>query len=982
MGSGLPTNEVYELLQDKKGFLWIGSDAGLLRYDGYRFTLFTNSRSRGTATTGLSEDNNGRIWCSNFSGQVFYTEGDSLLLFEPWEKRYKQSYADVTYDGKNSIYISNFKNKIYKYSIDKQEESIVIDDEHTKKKIFTVHDGNVLYTMLDSGLVKMINGRSSQEVRRLNKNGTALAVKVLENLVYYNSYLKKQTLCFQRKNPGNPEPVLYYYSNSALYLHDATTVLQKLNAYPLCCYDDDAGNLLVGTHNGMYWLRKNAAGEWSVHSYLLDGNGISYIIKDREGSFWISTLKNGIFKIANENVWTIPASLFMSKSSGINHLASNNNELLFGTAISGEVFSYNVNNGRVRQIPVKETRDAQALEYNSNNGLLYISKIKTSVYNPVRNQVYEMGAVVTNAKDYYFTADGGIFSTGSSLFLAGETKNTGLLQKMYLLFDTIHIPYNYLPAENKNWKQLILSEQRNKGVWFDESSNTLWCGLVDGLVYYENKKAARLIDPVTAQPIIATGFAQAPNADLYVGTVEQGVYQIRNKKVLNRYSAGNGLLSDKIKRIYLKNNILWIVNGGAVQGMDIESGKIKTIDTHDGLQSAEVYDVETINHMVYVATAAGLQVFPETIETKNRQAPLSALASLVADDKSYPLDGNIRLASDTKNITIALQGIALKSDGAFMYQYRLLPDTSWISVGASENKIRYSSLSPGQYIFQSRVINEDGIMSNETSEVRFTISKAWWQQWWFIASCVLFILLVVYFIFRARLETGRRKANEVIAKAKVQEELRQSQLASLKAQMNPHFMFNALNSIQEFILLNDKKQANMYMGKFADLMRMTLDMSNKSEVALEDEIKSLSVYLELESLRFEKDFTYHINVDNNINPAHIYLPSMLVQPYVENAVKHGLLHQPGEKKVSIAFTLPQKNMLICTITDNGIGRKRSAEINAQRIKKHTSFATGATQKRLELLNHERGQAISVQYSDLADTNGQVSGTSVTLSIPF
>ena len=174
----------------------------------------------------------------------------------------------------------------------------------------------------------------------------------------------------------------------------------------------------------------------------------------------------------------------------------------------------------------------------------------------------------------------------------------------------------------------------------------------------------------------------------------------------------------------------------------------------------------------------------------------------------------------------------------------------------------------------------------------------------------------------------------------------------------------------------------MYMGKFADLMRMTLDMSNKNLVALTDEIKILHLYLELEALRFEENFSTSITVADNIHVADIQVPAMLIQPYIENAVKHGLLHRQGDRNLSVAFTLHTPCILTCTITDNGIGRKRSGEINAMRLSRHTSFASGATQKRLELLNVDRPLSIALQIEDLMDANGQPSGTSVTIKIPF
>lgn len=208
------------------------------------------------------------------------------------------------------------------------------------------------------------------------------------------------------------------------------------------------------------------------------------------------------------------------------------------------------------------------------------------------------------------------------------------------------------------------------------------------------------------------------------------------------------------------------------------------------------------------------------------------------------------------------------------------------------------------------------------------------------------------------------------------------ELTALKSQMNPHFIFNALNSIQEFIILNDKKKANQFMGKYADLVRSTLQMSDKESITLDEEVKSLELYLELEKLRFEDNFNYRINIAEALQERNDRLPAMLIQPYVENAIKHGLLHQQGNKTVTINFQIELNNPSIikCIIEDNGIGRARSAELNAMRLKKHTSFSTGATQKRLQLLNKGKDNAIVVAFEDLKDHLGQANGTRVTLRI--
>lgn len=173
----------------------------------------------------------------------------------------------------------------------------------------------------------------------------------------------------------------------------------------------------------------------------------------------------------------------------------------------------------------------------------------------------------------------------------------------------------------------------------------------------------------------------------------------------------------------------------------------------------------------------------------------------------------------------------------------------------------------------------------------------------------------------------------------------------------------------------------MYMGKFADMMRLILDMSNKDMIALDEELRSLDLYLQLEALRFEEQFSYSITKDKSINDGYINMPPMIIQPYVENAIKHGLLHKQGEKKLDIHFSLMNEHTLCCTVSDNGIGRKRSNEINEMRQKKYSSFATGATQKRLDLLNYRKRELISVAYKDLYDAAGQATGTVVTINIP-
>jgi len=253
-------------------------------------------------------------------------------------------------------------------------------------------------------------------------------------------------------------------------------------------------------------------------------------------------------------------------------------------------------------------------------------------------------------------------------------------------------------------------------------------------------------------------------------------------------------------------------------------------------------------------------------------------------------------------------------------------------------------------------------------------------------------LITVLILLSSLLYLGRMRATkkaqlvtlelrEAQKRLALEKQYRDSELKALKAQMNPHFIFNALNSIQEYIILNKKDLAGDYLGKFADLMRKYLKHSDSGTLSIQDEIESLEMYLDLESLRFEDTLEYSFKVSETINKDGSHIPTMLIQPYIENALKHGLLHRKTDRKLWITFLKINHNTIECHIEDNGVGRKRAAEIKAQSTPMHHSFATKATENRLDLLNYGKDRKIGVEIEDLLQDDGSAKGTRVILKIP-
>lgn len=224
---------------------------------------------------------------------------------------------------------------------------------------------------------------------------------------------------------------------------------------------------------------------------------------------------------------------------------------------------------------------------------------------------------------------------------------------------------------------------------------------------------------------------------------------------------------------------------------------------------------------------------------------------------------------------------------------------------------------------------------------------------------ILLTAAIVTLIFIVRIRIIRKRAS-------IQQDLTSSQLAAINAQMNPHFMYNTLNSIQDLILKSDIKNTNYYLSRFSSLMRKILEASQHNTILLDEEIEILELYLTLEKLRFGDEFIYKITCDDAIDTSRVLIPSIIIQPFIENAINHlGLLHKKDNKKLEVKFEL-KSNTLVCIITDNGVGRKRAEEIKQRSPLKHKSFATKATEKRLTLINSYRQQAIDLQILDLKE----------------
>jgi LytS/YehU family sensor histidine kinase len=215
----------------------------------------------------------------------------------------------------------------------------------------------------------------------------------------------------------------------------------------------------------------------------------------------------------------------------------------------------------------------------------------------------------------------------------------------------------------------------------------------------------------------------------------------------------------------------------------------------------------------------------------------------------------------------------------------------------------------------------------------------------------------------------------------LQQRTAELEMQALRAQMNPHFIFNCLNAINHFILVNEVNTASDYLTKFSRLIRMVLDNSFRKDIFLSEELESLRLYIELEQIRFDHHFSCGISIPDDFDISDIVIPPMLLQPFVENAIWHGLMHKDGDGILNVEIK-KENEFLICSISDNGIGRKKSADLKSLFSANRKSLGMNLTASRLQLLNEEIGNQIGLQITDLLDDVDQSAGTRVVISIPI
>jgi len=368
---------------------------------------------------------------------------------------------------------------------------------------------------------------------------------------------------------------------------------------------------------------------------------------------------------------------------------------------------------------------------------------------------------------------------------------------------------------------------------------------------------------------------------------------------------------------------------------------------------------------------------------RNKEIPTPYLAAVEVLNQPYDcvLDGSpLRLRPNQNFFSIGFSAQAYTMAKDVKFRYRLSGFDDWTEAGG-RRFATYTNVPGGDYVFQLQAANNEGVWNKNVLQLPVHIATAFWRTWWFRAGLIVLALIGIYALYRYRVSQLKKKQR---LKSEYERKLANVEMSALLAQMNPHFLFNSLNSIDSYIIRNESKKASEYLNNFARLMRLILQNSRSNYISLKDELEALELYLQMESLRFKNKFSYSIRVDDNLDSNSIVIPPMLIQPYVENAIWHGLMHKANGEEGKVELALYKKeNNLLCVVRDNGIGRKRAAEIKERKQTTYKrSMGMQITEDRIEIINKLYNIHTSVQVYDIENEEGEGKGTQVELIIPI
>ncbi len=923
---GLPGMFIYDLHIDGNGYLYLGTDKGLCKYNGVEFTLYPFADNSITSVSSIRESSSGEIYCRSFTNQIFHLSADTLYPILSHTNKAGSGERLAEFQVYSDSLIICYTKELHVVSPHTGKGRILFFNSLNPFDEFTdvLFDHDTLWVGSINTIYKFHSGQLLGTLSAVQ--GEKYLTKHKGQLIYVNRNNKKGLFDLNGKNlmaelGNNLNPIYTRSIGDKLWV----------------CSNEG----LVSQNDGLT---------------LLADKKISDIVEDHQGNTWISSAGYGLYLLSD-----LALSHFKHNSSVDEILLriTASQDRLFVSSNRGKIHQYNPEGKYIGSLSISQASEINALIYDEKGSRLYSSYGIYEIDGNASKQVYN--TYIGNSLRLDPFGQLLISYHAGSGILKWNGRHEPKALKLPWLETDIYFKDSILFLGDKKRSRCAIYSNLYKGYLV---------GFFDNLSLVQAQGKSSILNP-DGNAIRVNDMIEIDNT-LYLGTTNDGVWSVDKKGWRHLYD-GNGLPHNHVKRIKEEKNGVWILTEQGIAFIN-HNGEIDIVDPRLRLNILQLNDIHPWRDNLWLASSEGLLSYPIKNIFDDRALPKADIEIRHSDGKLLLHNGVYDY--NANSITVKLNSAMLGSYGQHRYRYRLKGlDSGWRETPAQSNTISFGALPPGKYEFQAYISNFGQL--SEVSAFSFGIDSPWWLEWWFIIFQIILFGGLVYVSFIMMSLRYKKKQNQ-------REKLFRSQLTALRAQMNPHFLYNVLNSVQGMIYSNKKVEAGDYLGKFSDLMRKILDTSDKQSISLQHEIEMLNLYLELESMRFDGELHYQLNLEIGVEAFEIMVPTMVLQPFVENAIKHGLLHKKGSKQltIEIAYTKSPFPEVQVIINDNGIGRTASRQIQALKEKKSASFATHAINSRIELLNKARERPISIQIEDKLYEAGISAGTRVTIRIPI
>jgi ligand-binding sensor domain-containing protein len=897
---GLPSNDIYNCIEDKKGFLWIATENGLAKFDGKNFKIYTSAQGLpDNEILAVDADSAGVIWVMPFQrNPAYYDERSDRFINSKKDPELKKiTLASVNYTHPLSGGGMAFCN--------------------SNGGIFIYQNGKCTEIILPADLKFL---RSGSHIIQLSKNDfisvSADSVRFFKNRRYSGAqYLGRKTYRTA-------------YVNNNIYLADSVKLVkipfsaegkpgkatENILPFEIATLNFTGNQIAISSSNGNIYLADTATLNISRQAFSFNAL-IRYLYEDKAGNTWICTKETGLIRYQQKGILTIGEAAFQRN---FNTLSFFKNQLIAGTNDGRLLYYSGAYNYLEKILPSQKSYS---------NWVRRIVPYKDKLYVASEGPVYVLEKNNIAQLTLRFVANKDIFLVNDSLMLLG---NTGFVKSINPLTNRI------IDSQKIRVTKLCASSPENI---FVGSNNGLykWNGKKE-MHYYGNEFS------ILNNRVSALSYNKEDKI-LWVGLATDSFVAMQNDRVLGIIPLGIQLPGNITRAIYCsQKNMVWIGTNKALARIKYRVEKsllkysITVFTTSDGIAGKQINDIAERNDTMYVATTGGISIIPATLNYITRNIPVY-ISGIKFNYSDTILQHEYDLPWKLNNISLSYTATDLAATTERIYQYRI-NSNSWITT-QNEN-LELQQLAPGKYILQIRALKRNGVPSAVYAELIFTLATPFWKSTWFYFLITVISIAALFYFFQKR---NKKKREQTIQKLLTEKRLQELELKALKAQINPHFVFNCLNSIK---FLNHKKrfaETEKYLDKFSYLLRRTLDFSGLHNISLKDEIAYSKNYLELETLRLGEKMSYEIKTDPCINTEEIMVPPMLFQPYLENAVKHGIRYLNNQKgKISILLH-KENQMIICSISDNGIGIENSVLLNKKINPGHISYGNTLQERR-------------------------------------